>query len=284
MFCFRLFAKGVAATVSDITIGQFFPGKSFIHKLDARVKTVIVFISLIFTLVCHNFYSLALITAFAIFVYTLSRLSPRLLLKSLKPIIPIILLTSVLLLFFNKNGTALVEFGKLAITDNGIYVAIFIAVRILVLIVISSLLTYTTSPTQLTDAIESLLSPLRVFKIDVHTFSMLMTIALRFIPILVDEIDRIMSAQKARGADFESGNIIERIKALFPIFIPLFVSSLNRAGELADAMSARCYAGGEGRTKFKVMKAGRRDAVSIVFTVLLAGGLIALNIIFGKLV
>lgn len=270
--------------ISDITIGQFFPGKSFVHKTDARVKLVIVFVSLIMTLVCSNFYSLALMCAFTVTVFIFTRLSFKVIAKSFKPIIPIILLTSVLQIFFNKSGEVLISFWKLTVTDQGIFVAIFIAVRILVLIVISSLLTYTTSPTQLTDAIESLLSPLRFFKVDVHTFSMLMTIALRFIPILIDEIDRIMSAQKARGADFESGNIIERIKALFPVFIPLFVSSLNRANELADAMSCRCYAGGEGRTKFKVMKTGWRDAVAVLVTVLVTAGIITLNIFFEKVI
>ena len=170
--------------------------------------------------------------------------------------------------------------GFITITDNGVYMAIFIAIRILSLLFISSLLTYTTAPTDLTDAIEKLLSPLKVFKIEVHTFAMMMTIALRFIPTLVDEIDRIMSAQKARGADFESGNIVKRVKALFPIFIPLFISAFKRAIELADAMSCRCYTGGEGRTRLRQMKFTWRDAVCSIVILIVCGGVIALNILF----
>ena len=164
------------------------------------------------------------------------------------------------------------------------FTAIFIAARIFTLLLVSSLLTYTTSPTDLTDAIEKLLSPLKVFKIEVHTFAMMMTIALRFIPILVDEIDRIMSAQKARGADFENGNIVKRIKALFPIFIPLFISAFKRAIELADAMYCRCYTGGEGRTRMRQMKFSWRDAVAGVVTTLVCVAIILLNIFFENLI
>lgn len=270
--------------ISDITIGQFFPGKSFVHRLDARTKTVLTLILLVFIFVCRNFFSLGAVCVFTVIVFALTRLSPKVVFKSFKPLVPIVILTSVLQLYYNNSGNVLWSYKKLSITDGGIYTAVFIAVRIFALLIISSLLTYTTSPTDLTDAIEKLLSPLKLFKVDIHTFAMMMTIALRFIPTLIDEIDRIMSAQKARGADFESGSIIQRIKALFPIFIPLFVSSFKRAFELADAMSCRCYTGGEGRTRMKIMKMTWRDAAAFAVTAAVCAGMVLLNIFFGKVI
>lgn len=270
--------------VKDITIGQFFPGNSFIHRLDARAKILACFILIIFIFICKNFAAMGVMVFFVVLTYALTRLSPKLMLKSLKPLIPIILLTSVLQLYYNNTGDVLWSYKKLAITDGGIYTAIFIIVRIIALLVMSSILTYTTSPTDLTDAIEKLLSPLRVFKIDIHTFAMMMTIALRFIPTLIDEIDRIMSAQKARGADFESGNLLKRIKALFPIFIPLIISSFKRAFELADAMSCRCYVGGKGRTRMRKMQFTYRDAVALVITVVICGAIIFMNFMFEALI
>ena len=270
--------------VKDITIGQFFPGNSFLHKLDARAKIIACFILIIFIFICKNFASMGLMLLSVCIAYALSKLSPKLMLKSLKPLLPIILLTSVLQLYYNNTGEILWEYKKLSITYGGIFTAIFIAVRIVALLVISSLLTYTTSPTDLTDAIEKLLSPLKVFKIDIHTFAMMMTIALRFIPTLIDEIDRIMSAQKARGADFESGNLLKRIKALFPIFIPLIISSFKRAFELADAMSCRCYVGGKGRTRMRKMQFTFRDAVVIIFTIIICGAIIFMNFQFEALI
>jgi energy-coupling factor transport system permease protein len=183
-----------------------------------------------------------------------------------------------------KDGNVVFEKGFITLYDKGIYMAIFVALRIFSLLVVSSLLTYTTAPTDLTDGIEKLLSPLKIFKLDVHTFAMMMTIALRFIPTLVDEIDKIMLAQKSRGADFENGNIIKRIKALFPIFIPLFISAFKRAIELADAMYCRCYTGGEGRTRMRQMKFGWRDVIAIVVTMLVFVAVILLNIFFEKLI
>lgn len=264
--------------IKDITIGQYFPGKSPIHKLDARTKIVLTFVFIVFVFVCKNFWALSLLSVFAVAVFFLTRLSVKLILKSFKPLLPIILLTTVLQLYYIKGGNVLLKLGFLTITDTAVFTAVFIVVRILVLLLMSSVLTYTTSPTDLTDAIEKLLSPLTLFKIDVHTFAMMMTIALRFIPTLIDEIDRIMSAQKARGADFESGNLISRIKALFPIFIPLFISAFKRAIELTDAMSCRCYTGGEGRTRLRRMKITYRDFVAYAVTVALCVGIIVLNI------
>lgn len=270
--------------VKDITIGQFFPGNSFIHKLDARAKILSCFVLIIFIFLCKNFVSMGLMCFLVCFVYALTKLSLKLMVKSLKPLIPIILLTSVLQLYYNNTGDVLLSYKKISITDGGIYTAIFIVIRIVALLVISSVLTYTTAPTDLTDAIEKLLSPLRIFKVDIHTFAMMMTIALRFIPTLIDEIDRIMSAQKARGADFESGNLLKRIKALFPIFIPLIISSFKRAFELADAMSCRCYVGGKGRTRMRKMRFSYRDAIAGVVTVIVCGAIIFMNFQFEALI
>ena len=172
-------------------------------------------------------------------------------LKSVKPIAVIVIFTGLLNLFYVRGGTPLLDWHFIHITSKGIFTAVFMAIRIICLVIISSLLTYTTTPTMLTDAIERLLSPLKIFKVPVHTLAMMMTLALRFIPTLVDEIDRITNAQKARGADLESGGIVEKIKALIPIIVPLFVSAIRRAYELADAMDCRCYVGGEGRTRMK---------------------------------
>ncbi len=270
--------------ITDITIGQYFPGNSIIHKLDARTKIVLTMFFLVFVFVCKNFWAMGLLMGFAVLSYLLSRISVKVIIKSLKPLLPIILLTTILQLYYVKEGNVLFSKGFLTITDKGVYMAIFIAVRIFSLLFISSLLTYTTAPTDLTDAIEKLLSPLKVFKVEVHTFAMMMTIALRFIPTLIDEIDRIMSAQKARGADFESGNIVSRIKALFPIFIPLFISAFKRAIELADAMSCRCYTGGDGRTRLRLMRFTWRDAVCGFATLLVCGGVITLNILFDHII
>lgn len=270
--------------IKDVTIGQYFPGNSFIHKLDARTKIILTLVFLVFTFICKNFYALGLITLVGVVSYLLSKISPKIILKSLKPLLPIILLTTILQLYYVKDGDILFQWKFIEITDRGVFMAIFIAVRILVLLVISSLLTYTTAPTDLTDAIEKLLSPLKVFKIEVHTFAMMMTIALRFIPTLIDEIDRIMSAQKARGADFESGNLAKRVKALFPIFIPLFISAFKRAIELADAMSCRCYTGGGGRTRLRKMEFTIRDAFAGVFMLLVCVLVIVFNIVFVKII
>lgn len=270
--------------IKDITIGQYFPGNSFIHKLDARTKLIFTVVILVFMFICKNFYSLGLLCVFSVAVYLLSKISPKVVLKSLKPLIPIVLLTTFLQLYYVKDGNVIFQWKFLEITDNGVYMAIFIAIRIFALLVISSLLTYTTAPTDLTDGIEKLLSPLKVFKIEVHTFAMMMTIALRFIPTLIDEIDRIMSAQKARGADFESGNVVKRVKALFPIFIPLFISAFKRAIELADAMSCRCYTGGSGRTRLRQMKFTWRDLLSLVISVVICASVILLNIFFENII
>ena len=270
--------------VKDITIGQYFPGNSVIHRLDPRMKLVLTLFFIIFIFVCHNFWSLGLMVLTLGIVVALSKISIKTILKGIKPVVIIILFTAVLNLLFIRTGNIVWEWKFLHLYSGGIYTSLFMVVRILALIVASSLLTYTTSPTLITDAIERLLSPLKFMRGGVHTIAMMMTIALRFIPTLIEEFDKITSAQKARGADLETGTVIERTKALIPIFIPLFITSFRRAYELAYAMECRCYHGYEGRTRMRQMKLGTADYVAFVFIVAVLAGIITLNHVFGRLV
>lgn len=269
--------------ISDITIGQYYKGDSLVHRLDPRNKIIltVLIIAMIFT--CKNFLSLALVSVVIIASVLFSKVPVTMFLKSLKPIVPIVIFTAVLNMFYVKGGQEW-SFWIIKLSEKGIYTAVFMAIRIILLIISSSILTYTTVPTMLTDAIERLLSPLKIFKISVHSLAMMMTLALRFIPTLIEEIERITNAQKARGADFENGNLIERIKALIPILVPLFVSSFKRAYDLAFAMSCRCYTGGEGRTRMKQMKLSVKDAFSLLFFVAGFAGIILLNRQFGALI
>lgn len=262
--------------ISDITIGQYFPGNSIVHKLDPRMKIILIFLLIVSIFICKNIAGLGAIILFSVILVLISKIPFKTILKSIKPLVVIIILTAVLNIFYGK-GDALVQLGKLKITADGIETAVFMAVRIITLVVISSLLTYTTSPTELTDALERLLKPLKLIKIDVHSIAMTMTIALRFIPTLIEEIEKIMSAQKSRGADLESGSLIHRAKALIPVLIPLFVSAFRRAGELAYAMECRCYHGGEGRTKMKVMKLTARDFLSLAAVILFMVIIVLMN-------
>lgn len=262
--------------IKDITIGQFFPGNSIIHRLDPRMKLVLTFVYIIAIFLCKNFLAMGTMLLFLILTVLLSKISLKLIAKSIKPVFIIVLITSVLQIVYNNKGITLLELGRLHITTGGIFTAVFTTVRIVALVVASSLLTYTTSPTLLTDAIERLFSPLKIVKINVHSIAMMMTIALRFIPTLIDEVDKIMSAQKSRGADLESGNIIQRGKALVPVFVPLFINSFSRAYELAFAMECRCYKGGEGRTRLKEMKLAARDYIAL-FAILACCGVIILS-------
>ncbi len=263
--------------ISDTTIGQYYKGDSFVHKLDPRVKIIltVLFVAMIF--LCKNFFSLALVLGFILLSVAVSKVPAKMFLKSLKPIIPIVLFTAIINIFYITGGKELLSLGFIKITEKGLFTAIFMAIRIIFLIISSSLLTYTTVPTQLTDAIERLLSPLKIFHIPVHTLAMMMTLALRFIPTLIEETDKIISAQKARGADFSSGSLIKRAKALIPILVPLFISAFRRADELAVAMECRCYRGGEGRTKLHILKYNARDILLMVVFVLLLVGLILVN-------
>lgn len=266
--------------IRDITIGQYYTGDSVLHRLDPRMKLILTFTSIIVIFLCKSFFALGLVVLFTLIASILSCVPAKMLVKSLKPILIILLFTAVLNIFYTKGGDTYFEWWRLVITEKGVNTAIFTAVRIICLVVLSSLLTYTTTPTMLTDALERILSPLKVFRIKVHTLAMMMTLALRFIPTLIEEIDRIMNAQKARGADLENGSLIERAKALVPIFIPLMVSSFRRAYELAFAMTCRCYTGGDMRTRMKQMKLCPRDFVAALSLVLMVAGIIVMNIYF----
>ncbi|MBQ8686914.1 MAG: energy-coupling factor transporter transmembrane protein EcfT [Ruminococcus sp.] len=255
--------------LKDITIGQYFPGDSLLHRLDARFKIVMTLLYIVMLFMGEAFYSLAFGMVYCIAALLLSRLPVKLFFKSLKPLIPILLFTAVLDVFFITDGTVYLEAGFLKITEEGVLTAVRMVVRIIFLIVGSSLLTYTTSPIQLTDAIERLLAPLKKVHFPVHSFAMMMTIALRFIPTLMEETDKIIAAQKARGASFDTGKLTDKAKALVPVLIPLFVSAFRRAEELATAMECRCYRGDIGRTKMKQMHACMRDWIALGVTLLL---------------
>ncbi len=263
--------------LSDITLGQYFPGKSPIHRMDSRVKIVLTF-AFIFMLFCaKNLLGLAVGIVFCLVSFGISRISFKLMFKSLKPIIPFVIFSAFFNLFFNHEGKKLVDWKFITITDSGIINMIFLSARIILLVIGASLLTYTTSPIDLTDAIERLLSPLKKIKVPVHELAMMMTIALRFIPTLIEETQKIINAQKSRGADFESGSLVQKAKAIVPILVPLFVSSFNRAEELALAMECRCYNGGEGRTRLKTSKVGKVDVAGAIFTLLFFVAVIYLN-------
>lgn len=264
--------------ISDITLGQFFPAKSPVHRVDSRAKIILIFALIIFLFVANNFASMGFIVTF-IFIAMLSSGVPfKMYLKSMKAILFIVVFTSVLNLFYG-TGEPIWQFGVLKITLDGIERAIYISIRVISLIFISSVLTFTTSPTDLTDAIEKIMKPLKIIKVPVHEIAMMMTIALRFVPTLMEETEKIMSAQKARGADMESGGITQRVRALIPVLIPLFVSAFRRAYDLAMAMECRCYHGGDGRTRMKQLKIKRFDVFIIILVCFVCGGVIALNLI-----
>lgn len=262
----------------DITIGQHFPGHSVLHRCDPRLKLVGVIAYIIVLFVASNPLGLALSLAMLAALYKVAQIPYKLILKSLKPILPIILFTALLNIFYQVGeGAPLVQFWIFRIYREGIVYAVRIAVRVVALIAGTSLLTYTTSPIVLTDAIESLLRPLQKLRFPVHELAMMMTIALRFIPTLIEETDKIMSAQKARGADFTSGSLAKRAKALVPVLIPLFISAFRRADELATAMECRCYRGGEGRTRMNILHYSGRDTLAFIIMILFGAALILLN-------
>lgn len=267
--------------LKDITFGQYYESHSVIHRIDPRTKLLMLVVLMIFLFLADNFFGIALFAVFFVASAIISRIPVKMFLKNIKAIWLIIAFTAVLNLFYTSNGTVLWEFGILRLTTGGISRAAFMAIRIILLILLSSLLTYTTTPNDLTDGIESLLSPLRFvgLKNAVHTLAMMMTIALRFIPTLVEETEKIMNAQKARGADLENGKLMERIRALIPILIPLLLSAIRRAYDLAEAMECRCYNGGEGRVRMKQLHFARRDAVAAVMGIVVCVGIILLNMI-----
>lgn len=262
--------------LKDITLGQYFPGDTVVHRLDPRTKLILVVVYIV-ALFCAKYYvSYAVVAAFLAMSMLLSHIGLKVIMKGLKPLLIIIVLTGLLNLFYTE-GTPVVSFWIFTITREGIRSAFFMIARIVMLIFGTFLLTYTTSPIALTDALELLLNPLKKIKVPVHELSMMMCIALRFIPTLISETDKIISAQKARGADFESGNLIRRAKALIPILVPLFISAFRRADELAVAMESRCYHGGIGRTRMKQLRMERRDYVALGVGLLLLAGVIVLR-------
>ncbi len=269
--------------VREITLGQFIPGNSFIHKMDARSKIVLTIAYLVFIFLCKNFTSLLLMALFSILIIISTKISFFKYLKSLKAIMVIILITGLMNIFYG-SGEVLWQWWIIKITTGGLINAAFVIIRISMLMMISSVLTYTTSPTDLTDGLEQLMKPLTIFHIKVHDIAMMMTIALRFIPVLLEETDKIMNAQKSRGADMESGNLIHRIKSLIPVLIPLFVLSFRRAGDLATAMECRCYNGGIRRTRMKVLHFTYIDLVSLISCVFVFSAVIASNIIFSAVI
>lgn len=269
--------------LNDITFGQYFASNSIIHKIDARIKLIILIFLIVLLFVANNLFSLGFCTLVILAIILLSKIPIRLYIKNIKVIIPIILFTAILNVIYTKTGTALFSvFGWFTVWSDGVLKAVFVALRVLLLILTSSILTYTTTPNDLTYAIEKLLKPLSIIGLGepVHVMSMMMTIALRFIPTLIEETEKIMNAQKARGADIDSGGIIKKIKALLPIIIPLLLSSVKRALELAEAMESRCYNGGKGRTRMKQMRMKLKDYVTLVLAGFTLTSVILLNIYF----
>ena len=251
----------------DITIGQHFPGTSLVHRFDPRMKLVLTIVYIVLLFAASNPLGLTLSILFLALMYKVAQIPFKMILKSLKPILPIVVFTAVLNLFFvSGEGDPLVKLGFLTIYAEGVRYAVLMAVRVMALIAGTSLLTYTTSPIVLTDAIEQLLKPLGRLHFPVHELAMMMSIALRLIPTLIEETDKIMNAQKARGAQLDTGKMLDRVKALVPVLIPLFISAFRRADELAMAMECRCYRGGDGRTRLKVLRCTKQDYICLLYT------------------
>ena len=266
--------------LKDITLGQYFPGNSFLHRMDPRMKLILCVVYIVLLFVAKGITSFALIVLFTAGIILASGIQFRTIFKSLKPLIFILIFTTILNLFWNagEDGTVLLKLGRLTIYLEGVIRALLMSLRIILLMAGTTvILMYTTSPISLTDAIEQLFAPLNKIKIPEHTFAMMMKMALRFIPTLLEETQKIINAQKARGADFESGNLIARAKALVPILIPLFISQFRRAEELATAMECRSYRGGEGRTRMTVLHFSSRDYIAVLAVALLFAGILLLN-------
>ena len=263
--------------LKDITLGQYFPGHSFVHKLDPRTKLLAVVLYIVALFLAKSFITYGIMFLLLAVSIAISKVPLKSIVRGLKPVVFIVVFTAILNLFYTPGDHVMVKVWILTITLEGVFNAFFMVVRILMLIAGTFLLTYTTSPILLTDALESLLGPLKKIKVPVHELAMIMSIALRFIPTLIEETDKIMSAQRARGADFESGNLIQRAKALIPLLVPLFISAFRRADELAVAMECRCYHGGEGRTALHVLRYQAADYLVLLAFLVLAVGIIVLK-------
>ncbi len=268
--------------IKDITIGQYFPFDSSIHKLDPRTKLLFTVVYIVMVFVSNNFISLFFCLFAGIAIIFMSKIPVKTVIKGLKPILMIITITSVLQIAYVKTGIMLIDVWKIQITSGGILTAVFMALRISLLIVMSTMLTYTTSPTSLTNGLDRVFAPFKKIGLDFHTVTMIMTIALRFIPTLIEEVDKIMSAQKSRGANFEQGSLMKRAKALIPLFIPLLFNSIRRAYELANAMTCRCYNGGKGKTTMNALKFAKRDYFGVLSVLVVIGAVITLNIFCGE--
>ena len=263
--------------LKDITLGQFFPGDTMAHRLDPRTKILLVVLYIVALFCADSLLAYGILALVLAVCVRISRVGLKALVRGLKPVVFIIVFTGILNLFFTPGDQALVEWGFLRITTVGARNALFMVLRIMLLIMGTFLMTYTTSPISLTDGLERLLNWMKKLHVPVHELAMIMSIALRFIPTLIEETDKIMSAQKARGADFESGSIIQKAKALIPILVPLFVSAIRRAEELATAMECRCYHGGDGRTKLHVLRYAGRDYAALAMGAVITAGIIALR-------
>ena len=266
--------------LSNITMGQYYPTDSIVHRLDPRVKILLTIAFIVGIFLVHSLWGYALALAFVYFMARLSHVPFKMLMRGLRPLRFILVLTFVLNLFFSGEGTILWQWSFITITHEGLSRAVHYCLRLLFLVIGTSLLTLTTSPVSLSDGLELLLSPLKVIHFPAHELAMMMTIALRFIPTLLEEADKIMKAQMARGADFESGNLLARAKAMVPLLVPLFVSAFRRAGDLATAMESRCYRGGEGRTRLRVLKLTRAD----LYASLVMAAFVGLIVVEGLLI
>ena len=263
--------------LKDITLGQFFPGNTLAHRLDPRTKLILVVLYIVALFCAKHFVTYGLVLLLLVVCVRISKVRAKALFRGLKPVLFVIAFTAILNLFYTIGERALVDWGFIHIYPEGVLSAVFMMLRITLLIMGTFLLTYTTSPIHLTDGLERLMNPLKKIHVPVHELSMMMSIALRFIPTLIEETDKIMSAQKARGADFESGNLIQKAKAMIPLLVPLFISAFRRADELAVAMECRCYHGGEGRTKLHILHYAARDYVAMGLGLALTVGIIVLG-------
>ena len=263
----------------DVAFGQYCEGNSILHRIDPRAKILMSLFFIVDVFIAKNVWAFTLLTVFSLVLIALSGIKPRIILRGLKPVLFIMIFTAIINLFWYSGSTELFHFWIITVYLEGVYNALLIVLRVVLLIAGTSvILTYTTTPLALTDGLESLLKPLSYIKVPVHEFSLMMTIALRFIPTLIEETGKIMDAQKARGASFSEGSLIKRAKALIPVLVPLFASSFRRADELAVAMECRCYRGGKGRTRLKMLKASFSDVVAVLVIVALGVALVFINI------
>jgi len=263
--------------LKDITLGQFFPGNTIVHRLDPRAKLIITLIYITALFMAKGLLGYTLMLIVLLTCLALSRIKPKAVIRGLRPVFIILLITVILNIFFVKGETVLFEYRFIMITLEGLLTAVFMAARLMMLIIGTFLLTYTTSPISLTDGLERMLGPLKKIRLPIHELAMMMSIALRFIPALIEETDKIMSAQKARGADFETGGLIKRARAIIPLVVPLFISAFRRADELATAMESRCYHGGEGRTRMRILKLAARDFAALFCGAAVIAGVVLLG-------